>query len=156
MKLTYDQALCRAAALCMRSERCEKDIRTKLKTWEVEEADRVIAYLKKERFLDEERFCRFFVKDKTMFNKWGKMKVAYALRAKGISAETITNALQEIDEEESLDTLVNLLRTKVKSLKYKDAYDRRNKLVRFAAGRGFDMKQISAAIDKLRFTVNED
>jgi regulatory protein len=145
-KLTYDEAVHRAAAYCTLSEKCVFDVSEKLASWGIsaDESEKIIAYLITENFLNEERFTRAFVNDKFRFNKWGKIKIAYALRAKNISSEMIQSALENIDENEYLDTLSDLLKAKTRGLKYKDEYDKRAKLFRFAQNRGFE----SGAIQK--------
>jgi regulatory protein len=150
-ELTYEEALHRAAALCTRSEKCTGDIRTKLLTWGISESDaeKIILYLKKERFLDDTRFCSFFVKDKARFNKWGKVKIGFALRAKKIDEQLIQEALSEIDEEHSMETLLALLQSKAKNLKYKDEYDKNGKLIRFALSRGYEFELIQKVIKKI-------
>jgi len=149
--LSYEQALHKAAALCMRSEKCELDIRNKLLAWGINENDatKIISYLTTEKFLDNARFCNFFVKDKVRFNKWGKIKIGYALKAKKIDEALIIEALSEIDEQETVDNLITLLRSKQKNLKYKDAFDKKGKLIRFALSRGFEMNTINQALKKL-------
>jgi len=142
------EALHKAAALCSQSEKCEWDIREKLRTWEIpdNEADGIIAHLKKENFLDENRFAAFFVKDKFRFNKWGRVKIAYSLKMKHISSPVIQEAMLAIDDEEYRSVLCKMLKIKQKELKYKDEYDCRVKLVRFAQSRGFEYEVIAQVI----------
>ena len=149
--LTYEQALHKAAALCTRSEKCETDIRTKLNTWEISESDtnKIINYLKEENFLDDARYCSFFVKDKSRFNKWGKIKIGYALRIKKIDESIIVQALAQLDDKEILATLQSIFETKLKTLKYKDEFDRKAKLIRFGLSRGFEMEQIKNALKQI-------
>ncbi|MDR3706477.1 MAG: regulatory protein RecX [Paludibacteraceae bacterium] len=143
--ITYEQGLHRTAALCTASEKCTADIRQKLQDWGADEADtaRIIAYLIKEKFLDDTRFCRAFVKDKLRFNKWGKIKIAFALKQKNIDAAIVSDAFDGIDEDDYLDVLKELLTAKQRGLKYKDDYDRKGKLYRFALGRGFEMDAVN-------------
>lgn len=149
--LSYEQALHKAAALCMRSEKCELDICNKLLAWGVNENDatKIISYLTAEKFLDNARFCNFFVKDKVRFNKWGKIKIGYALKAKKIDEALIIAALSQIDEQETVDNLIALLQSKQKNLKYKDEFEKKGKLIRFALSRGFEMNTINQALKKL-------
>lgn len=146
--LTYDQALHRAAVLCTRSEKCVSDIRAKLVLWGVDESDikKMLSYLQEEKYLDDVRFCSYFVKDKSRFNKWGKIKIAYALRAKKIDEDLIANSLDQLEDEESLSTLLSILTTKSKNSKFKDDYDKKVKLIRFALSRGFEMKLVNQAL----------
>jgi len=149
-QLTYDEAIHRAAAYCSASEKCASDVSEKLSSWGVSSAENanIVAYLTKENFLNEERFVRAFVNDKFRFNKWGKIKIAYALRAKNISAEMIQAALENFDENEYFDILTELLKLKAQGLKYKDEYDKRAKLFRFAQSRGFESREIQKILGK--------
>lgn len=153
MELTTDQSIAyqKAALLCSKSEYCTSEIREKLKVWGVnkEDAEPVIEKLIQEKYIDDERFARAYVKDKFRFNRWGKQKIAYMLRAKNISAEILELAFEEIQEEKYSDELLKLLADKEKSIKAKDKYDKRNKLMRFALGRGFESNEIYAAFKEL-------
>lgn len=148
---TYEQMLFKASAYCATAEHCEADVRTKLQTWACapEHIDKIIDYLKNENFLNEQRYCNAFVRDKFRFNQWGKTKIAMMLRTKNIAEETIAEAIEQIDDETYQQTVTTLLQTKLKGLKYRDEYDRKAKLIRFAQGRGFEYGIIAAAIEQL-------
>ncbi len=146
MELTQDQTIAydKAAFFCSRSEKCTSEILDKLKLWGLSSDDfePVIEKLKAEKYLDDERFARAYVKDKFRFNHWGKQKIAHMLRSKNISSEIQELAFEEIEEENYSDELRKLLTDKMKSTKGKDKYDLRNKLTRFAMGRGFESGEI--------------
>ena len=146
--MEYKEALNKAAALCSSGEKCEYDISEKLLSWDVSDKDaaKIINYLIQEKFLDEKRFAEFFTKDKFRFNKWGKVKIAYMLKQKRISSSVIQEALNSIDDDEYCLTLQELMQSKLKSLKYKDEYDMRAKLFRFAQSRGFEGHFISSCL----------
>ena len=148
---TYEQMLFKASAYCATAEHCEADVRTKLQTWACapEHIDKIIDYLKHENFLNEQRYCNAFVRDKFRFNQWGKTKIAMMLRTKNIAEETIAEAIDQIDDATYQQTVTTLLQTKLKGLKYRDEYDRKAKLIRFAQGRGFEYGIIAAAIEQL-------
>jgi len=153
MELTHDQttAYDKAAFMCSRSEHCASEIQEKLRTWGLssEDSEPVLEKLIAEKYLDDERFARAYVKDKFRFNHWGKQKIAYMLRAKNISSEILELAFEEIEDEGYSDELRKILTDKEKSVKAKDKYDKRNKLMRFAMGRGFESSQISAVLKEL-------
>ena len=71
--ITEQEAFLQLAALCAQAEHCEQEMRDKLKRWELDTAaaDRIIARLQKERYIDDARYARAFVKDKIRYNKWG-------------------------------------------------------------------------------------
>jgi len=153
MEFTPEQqsAYLKATTICSRGETCTFDILTKLKAWELHDEDAlaVIDLLKKEKYLDDERFARAYVKDKFRFNHWGRTKIAYMLHSKNISREIQEAAFEEIDEDTYLDQLKKLISEKEKTIRSKDKMDKRNKLMRFAMGRGFESGKIFAAFKEL-------
>jgi regulatory protein len=144
-QLTEQEAMYRCAAFCSAAERCMQDVDKKLERWEIPPLARknILVKLQQEGFLDESRYCRSFVNDKFKFSKWGKNKICYALKQKQISEENIQDALQQIDAEENRDMLMQLICQKRKSVKGKNDYEIRMKLMRFALGRGFDIDEIN-------------
>ncbi len=150
-ELTYEQALFRASALCTRYEKCESDIRTKLAEWGIAENDvnKIIAYLKEEKYLDEARYCAVTVKRTLRYNKWGRKKIAYSLQMKKIDSDFIYAALDEIDETEYQEILQNLLSSKNKTIKAKSDYEKKAKLFNFALSHGFESDEIKTALKTL-------
>ena len=121
----------------------------KMKRWELsEEAQaRVMAQLIEERYVDDRRYARAFVKDKIRYNKWGRRKVQQGLWMKRIDKEIQDEVLDEIDEKEYLNVLKPLLKQKRKSIKANSDYELNQKLVRFAYGRGFTFDIIRQCLD---------
>lgn len=152
-EMTEQEAYLRLAALCAQAEHCEQEMRDKMRRWGLDEAaqDKVAERLTKERYIDEERYARAFVKDKIRYNKWGRRKVQQALWMKHISDDIQQQVLDEIDEKEYLDVLRPLLKQKRKSIKAESDYELNQKLVRFALSRGFGFDIIRQCLD-----VNED
>ena len=127
-QITEPEMLRRAAAYCSTAERCIQDVQKKIKAAGLsqEEGERIIARLLQEKFIDEHRFARYFVNDKLRFNKWGRIKIAYELQKRNIPAPIRSEALEGIDE--------------------RDIYI---KLLRFAAGRGFESREASRCLKQL-------
>lgn len=146
---TEQEAYLTLAALCARSEHCQWKLLEKMRRWELDDAAqaRVMARLVKERYVDDERYARAFVKDKVRYNKWGRRKVEQALWQKRIDDDIRERVLDEVDEEEYLNVLRPLLKQKRKSIKAENDYELKQKLVRFALGRGFTYDIIRQCID---------
>ena len=146
---TEQEAYLTLAALCARSEHCQWEMQEKMRRWELDDAAqaRVMARLVKERYVDDERYARAFVKDKVRYNKWGRRKVEQALWQKRIDDDIRERVLDEVDEEEYLNVLRPLLKQKRKSIKAENDYELNQKLVRFALGRGFTYDIIRQCID---------
>ncbi len=137
------------AALCAHSEHCEWEMTEKMRRWELDEQQqaRILQRLIKERFVDNERYARAFVKDKILYNKWGPKKVEQALWQKHISEDIRQEVLNEVDDEEYLTILRPLLQQKRKTTKASSTYELNQKLMRFALGRGFSYDLIKQCIE---------
>ena len=148
-EMTEQEAFLQLATVCAQAEHCEKEMRDKLKRWDVDDAaqERIIQRLISERYIDDERYARAFVKDKIRYNKWGQRKVQQGLWQKHIAPEIQQRVLDEIDENEYLDVLRPLLRQKRKTIKAQNDYELNQKLVRFAFGRGFTFDIIRQCLD---------
>jgi regulatory protein len=148
-EITEQEAFLQLATVCAQAEHCEKEMRDKLKRWGIDESaqNRIIQRLINERYIDNERYARAFVKDKIRYNKWGRRKVQQGLWLKQIDPEIQQRVLNEIDENEYLDVLRPLLRQKRKTVKAQNDYELNQKLVRFALGRGFTFDIIRQCLD---------
>ena len=148
-EMTEQEAYLQLTALCAQAEHCQQEMRDKMRRWDLDETvqNRVIARLVKERYIDDERYARAFVKDKIHYNKWGRRKVQQALWQKHIDSDVQQRVLDEIDEKEYLDVLRPLLKQKRKSIKAASDYEQNQKLVRFALGRGFSFDIIRQCLD---------
>ena len=141
------------AALCAQAEHCQWEMLEKMRRWELpeEEQARVMQRLVSERYVDDERYARAFVKDKVRYNKWGRRKVEQALWQKHIDDDIRQRVLDEVEDDEYLAVLRPLLKQKRKSTMAASDYELNQKLVRFALSRGFTFDIIRQCLD-----VNEE
>lgn len=148
---TESEMLRRAAAYCSAAERCREDVRRKIEAagLPAEATERILDRLVEEKFIDERRFARSFVNDKLRFNKWGRIKISYELQKKKIPADIREEALAAIDEETYRLILHDLLKTKKRGTRGKDERDLFYKLLRFAAGRGFESGEAARSLKQL-------
>ena len=146
---TEQEAFLQLAALCAQGEHCQWEMTEKMRRWEMDEGSqtRIMQRLVKERYVDDERFTRAFVKDKIRYNKWGRRKVEQALWQKHIAEDIRQQVLDEVDDEEYLSVLRPLLKQKRKSTKAQSDYEMNQKLMRFALGRGFTFDIIKQCIN---------
>lgn len=136
--------------LCSRREYCRSDIMKKvLKALDGDRdgAEKIIETLVVEKYIDELRYSSAFARDKASIAGWGETKIRYMLSAKGIPRETISLALEEIDEGKAAGRLEKLMENKFKSLK--DDPQCRMKMLRFALGRGYGYEEVSSVLDGL-------
>jgi len=151
-RVTYQEAVKKASELCSRSEKCCYDIEQKCHEWQLtaEETSQVTNYLIQEEFIDHQRYASSYVNDKFRFNQWGKIKLAYALRMKHIEEKHVREALSGLSEENYHKVLLGLLTAKARTIKEKDSYTRRGKLLAFAQSRGFESDEAIKIIEQLK------
>lgn len=149
--MDYQKALNLAANLCSKKEYCCSDIRRKLLLWEIspEDSERILGFLKKNKFIDESRFAAFYARDKFRFNRWGEQKIAQMLKQKGIAPDMISEALSSLNTTDYHETCLTLLKQKQKSIKDTDPVKIKAKLFRFCLSRGFDYDTIQHCYNQL-------
>ena len=142
--MTEREILQKLTAICSSAEHCTYEMQEKMRRWGIDEAmqAKVIAYLVSEKYVDDERYCRMFVREKIRFNKWGRRKVEQALFMKRIPKEISRSVLDEVPDEEYLKVLRPLLKTTEKSIKANNEYEKNMKLAKFALSRGFSFDLI--------------
>ena len=157
-EMTEQEAYLQLATLCANAEHCQHEMLEKMRKWELPEAvrARVMARLVSGRYVNDERYARAFVKDKIRYNKWGRRKVQQALWMKRIDDDIQQRVLDDIDDAEYLAVLKPLLKQKAKSIKAENDYERNQKLVRFALGRGFTFDIIRQCLDVDDYPDNMD
>ena len=139
-KALFKICLDKAMAQCSHREFCVDDIRSKLSLWGLEKDDgeKVIKTLIAEKFIDETRYSSAFVRDKFKYNKWGRVKIGSHLKSKKISEETINEALKSIDNDQYIYFLRGLLDGHRRTIKAKNKYDLKSKLLRYGLSKGFE------------------
>lgn len=149
--ITEEQAYVRMARICSQKECCPYDIGRKLQKLNlpVHAVEKVVGRLKKEQFIDENRFTRSFIHDKLHYNKWGRKKIEIALRQKQLPPGVIADAFSEFTDASLNEPLQPLLEKKWRSVKGRSEYEKKGKLIQYALGRGFSMKEILACLKKM-------
>jgi len=126
-------------------QRSEKEIRDYAfkKRWDVEDCNRIIERLKKQRYLNDEKFAENFVRSKSNNRNFSKSKMKMELIKKGIKKDVIEQILSESDFNE-LDSLKNLL------IKKLSRYDEEEKLIQYLMCQGFRYDDIKSTLDEIR------
>src|ERR1700742_4248902 len=99
---TAHEALVKAEAWCAYQERCQQEVRDKLYSWGLHnaEVEPVIAELISKNFLNEERFAKAFAGGKFRIKKWGRVNIRLELKRRKLSEYCIKKGLAEIDEDD--------------------------------------------------------
>mgnify|MGYP000267455450 CR=1 FL=1 len=122
--MEHEIAMKRAASFCAESERNVAEVERKLRKWGVDDddIDSIIDRLKSDDFLNEERYCKAYINDRFRLNHWGKVKIVYELKKRGLDKEYIDAALADIDDDEYIEVLKEVVEAKRRTLKDTDTY----------------------------------
>ena len=147
-EMTEEQALGKLAAMCSTAEHCRSDITDKLLKWGIgdDARARIMQRLEEERYVDDMRYCRAYVKDKVKFDRWGRIKIEHALALKHIDRDLYTAVLDDVADSDYTDALRPLIESKRRTVKARNAYELNGKLMRFAMQRGYTMDIIRRCI----------
>jgi regulatory protein len=148
----YRQYLIKAANYCAYQERTQAEVRERLAEWAIygDDAEQVIVGLIEENFLSEERFAKAFAGGKFRVKNWGRLKIKYELKARGLSDYCIRVGMAEIEDDDYLKTLNEIIEKKAKELKFeKSKQILKQKLARYAIGKGFESELVWGVIGQI-------
>lgn len=106
--------------------------------------DTVVSKLEKYGYIDDKVFAKMYIENHK--NNWGKRKIEYELRQKGVSVAIVDEVLAEIDIQS--DTVYYLAQ---KYMSNKDkTRENYSKLMRYLMGKGYMMDDVMVAINKIK------
>jgi regulatory protein len=145
------EALSALSRICSKKEVCSSEAIEKLDNWGISDSDKkeIIDYLIKEKYIDDVRYATHYASDKFRFNKWGKYKIASALKIKKLPEDIIGQALDLISTNDYRILLREELEKKMHSIPKSSSYELKGKLYRFAASRGFENDLILELLNEL-------
>lgn len=149
---TLDEAKQKLESYCAYQERCHEEVRSKLRQMQMipQAIDVIIGHLIENNYLNEERFSKSFVRGKFNIKKWGKKRIKLELRQRQISDYLIKTALQEISDQEYLNTLDALAKKRLGSLSdTMNPQKRKRKLADYLLYRGWESHLVYDKINEL-------
>ncbi len=141
---SLDHALQIGMKYCSYRERSTKEVKDKLskKEFNYSIIKDVINKLQKLGFLDNIRFSKSFSRGKNNNNRWGKNKIKYQLKSKGLTDNEIEVGINSIEDENYLNILKKNIELYNKKLKKPD----RNKLISHLVYKGYEVDIILKTI----------
>lgn len=135
----------RLAKWCSLQDRAISQAKKKLAAHEIseEERERILAFLLREKYLDDLRFAHSYVRSKFVFKQWGEVKIRHHLKALRVDGAFIDQACkEELPEQANLERIEAL--TKKKAQQTSDPA----KVLRFLLQRGFTYGPSYEAVKK--------
>ena len=104
---------------CLYQDRCIKEVKNKLFSLKVnyDLGQKIINHLIDNDYLNEERFVKLFIQGKLRIKKWGKIKLKYELKIRGINNNIIDAHIKNISEDEYISYFDEFSSAKIKFLK---------------------------------------
>ncbi|WP_395616979.1 regulatory protein RecX [Aquirufa sp.] len=134
------EILQKLARYCAYQERCVQELEQKMKTLEVlsSEFAEYLAWLSENNYLNEARFVEIFVRSKFNQKSWGRTKINYELRKRGISASLLAGAWDGIDDADYIEKARTLLKKKRDEIKSGTSPQRYQKCYNFGLSKGYE------------------
>jgi regulatory protein len=151
-RLVKEEALQKLRHYCSYQERSHKEVKEKLYSFGLSKQDveESISSLIAEDYLNEERYAQSFARGHFRTKHWGKVKIVYELKQKGVSAYFIQRALNEIDDGEYEKTLINLISKKASILpKNGKKYIIRQKIADYVMQKGYEVTLVQRLLTEL-------
>ncbi len=149
---TPDQAYQKIKQFCAYQERSHREVTEKLYSFGLykKDVEILLSQLIEENYLNEERFAIAFAGGKFRMKQWGRVKIKYELKQKGVSTYCISLAMREIEEETYLETLRSLSTKKWESMKGEQYLNKQAKTTTYLLQKGFEQNLIIEAIGELK------
>ena len=148
---TPEEAYAALTRLCARAEKSESDALRLMRGWGLAESDaqRVLARLVSDRFIDDARYAGAFVREKFRLSGWGEYKIRAALQRKGIARERIDAALAEADRGDTAGRLRRQLERKARTVRHATPCELKAKLVRYGLSLGYEYEAVLDAASEM-------
>jgi regulatory protein len=121
IKLSKDENIIleKMQSYCMYQERCIKEVKKKLTRLQVtpKTKSKVINHLIDNDYLNEVRFTKSFIQGKLRIKKWGKIKLIYELRVRGVKKFIIDEEINKISKDDYYNYFNEFSNNKIKILK---------------------------------------
>ncbi|MGN1032468.1 MAG: recombination regulator RecX [Intestinibacter sp.] len=152
----YMKAKNKALNILSKSSQSERQIRQKLsKDFEDNTIDRVVEFLQKYKFVDDEDLAARIVNTNVNLNKYGKNKIKQNLYNKGIEKSIIEQAIDEIDSDKEFENALYLGKKRYDKLKSEDPKKAYQKIGNHLAYKGFNYDIIKKVLNRLFNDIDE-
>ena len=128
---------------CQYQERCINDVRNKLFSLKAtnKTADKILQSLIDNDYLNEDRYAKMFIQGKLRIKKWGRIKLKYELRLKGLDINIIDENINKIKEKEYIQYFKEFSTNKIKFLKGTEEQKKRS-FINYFTYRGWENRLI--------------
>ena len=146
----YLKAKNKALNILSKADQSEKKIREKLSSdFEEDTINKVIEFLKKNNFINDNLLAQKIVNTNLNLNKCGKNRIKQNLYNKGLDASAINEAISDIDSDSEFENAMYLAKKRYDRIKNEDKRKIYQKLSQHLAYKGFNYDIIKRVLNKL-------
>ena len=122
-----------------------------MKTFEVHSSDYpfYLAWLRENNYLNEARFVEIFVRSKFNQKSWGRTKINFELRKRGISASLLASAWDGINDQDYVEKARALLQKKKDEIKSGTSPQRYQKCYNYGLSKGYESSLVRELLKPL-------
>ena len=152
IKLTKDEKLIlqKMRSYCMYQERCIQEVKKKLTRLQVvpKTKSKIINHLIDDDYLNEVRFTTSFIQGKLRIKKWGRLKLNYELKKRGVKKFIIDKEINKISKEDYYDYFNEFSNNKIKILKGSKEQKKRS-FINYFTYRGWENNLIYEKLNEI-------
>ena len=148
----YRPALNKAVSMLALRACSKKEIEDRLTRFHylADTTELVIYKLEKEGFLDDQEFARQWVDSRVSQGKYGRNRISFELRKKGLSQEAVDEIMEETDPDQEFSSALRLAEKSFKKMDdLQERAKQKRKIYGMLARRGFDPDVIHQVFDVL-------
>ena len=152
IKLSKDEKLIlqKMQSYCMYQERCIQEVKKKLTRLQVvpKSKSKIINHLIDDDYLNEVRFTKSFIQGKLRIKKWGRIKLNYELKIRGVKKFIIDKEINKISKEDYYDYFNEFSNNKIKILKGSKEQKKRS-FINYFTYRGWENNLIYEKLNEI-------
>ena len=152
IKLSKDEKLIleKMRSYCMYQERCIQEVKKKLTRLQVvpKSKSKIINHLIDDDYLNEVRFTKSFIQGKLRIKKWGRIKLNYELKIRGVKKIIIDEEINKISKANYYDYFNEFSNNKIKTLKGSKEQKKRS-FINYFTYRGWENNLIYEKLNEI-------
>lgn len=155
----FKQGYLYAVRLLAASKKSAQELSKRLKDkgYDLAIVEDILEYLRTQGILDDRKMVDETIHWAKQAKRYGKKRILFELKKKGIAQNVIEEALENYSKEEERETAYQLAKIRWNKVKHLEPLKRKKRLFDFLVSRGFDFelaKEIMNRLDSKK--INED
>lgn len=146
---TFTEIKLKMLNYCVYQDRCHYEVEQKMREFFLipEAKEEILMYLIQEKYLDEERFVRSYIRGKFNIKHWGRNKIKINLKQKQISDNLISRCWDEIDDDDYQKQIIEYIEKQSECINESNVFKKKNKIIKFLLSKGYEYDCILDAFE---------